>query len=579
MAVTESSVRRHLERVIASAGHAGVGWWVLNRVGLRQKAGQTDVDVLIGIPGLGLLVLEVKGWTEFKIESGKWSYRSTETDGNNRRVKKWVPLPRNPFEQSERTQHLLVDALKEYARTHSMNSGPLPKCESAVLFGSLSAKELADQLPKSHEDFALSRDDVGLGLSDISEADAKKILDRLRRLFQVSARQLERETDNGASRLLEVRQVLEPSCHVVGMSALLSEAKEALNHNAELAMSVRAESIERDRVYVEGPAGTGKTVLGLQLAARMAHRTDMTALYVCFSNLLAQQIREVKAIEDSDIMVATPESLAEYVGLSDLLGTLVAEEERLSEGGDELRLLLGDRPSRTGKSLRAYLGSEIFWLNVLEKATEQGLQFSAVIVDEAQDMFEPAFQSLEELVAEGGTFMVLCDPRQTTRRERAGKKWEIPKSVADGAHIVLETNLRNPADVISAVEEHCGVTYQRLARNMPNGVVRWRTYKKETFISTVTDEIEELSRMHVGTVVLHSSLDDKQRASLQAAGVDSSDIDSHKGLEWDSVVLIVGNERNPLDPNHEEVYVGMTRSRVHMTVIHHVTDAFFERGA
>ena len=573
MTVSESSVKRRLERIFEGAGQAGTGWWALSCVHVRHQGGQTDVDVLVGVPGLGLLVLEVKGWKQFKIESGgKWSYLS----GDPRNPKsEWVELSRNPFDQVERTQFLLIEALRGYVRTGALRAGSLPRCESAVLFGGFSESELNGKIPANYEKFALSRDDLLMSEEQPDEASCRSVLDRLKRLFQNSANQHQRITDNGSSRLGEIGNVLEPTCHIVGMSSLLSESKEALNHNAELAMSVRAESLDRNRVYVEGKAGTGKTVLGLQIALQETTRSDLPALYVCYSPRLAEQIREVNTVQDAGILVFTPELLAEHLGLRDMVEFLATEEIRLQQDEAELLSLVGGAGAGDAHPLRAYLGSAEFWTRLFEAAADQGRLFCAVVVDEAQDLFEPAFETLEQLVSDGGKFVILCDPRQTTRRERAGKKWEVPVSVSSGTMISLETNLRNPTEVISAVERHCRVEYKRLSRNVPDGLVRWKTYKKDTFLSVVAEELEELGKLHVGTVVMHSSLSEAQLSELRRGGIESSDVDSNKGLEWDSVVLIVGMERNPLDPNPEEVYVGMTRARVHMTVVHHVTDLLF----
>ena len=133
MCGSEISARQAIEKVIEVAGRDANGWWVLNTIPLREDR-NSDADVVVGIPGAGLLILEVKGWTSFSVDdAGRWSrpgpggVRTDAKDG--------------PFEQARRQEYLLKQLIERCMREQALATGAIPRVGSGVVFGNLTSQK------------------------------------------------------------------------------------------------------------------------------------------------------------------------------------------------------------------------------------------------------------------------------------------------------------------------------------------------------------------------------------------------------------------------------------------------------
>lgn len=566
---TEIEARRAIEEAIRIAGEKGLGWWVLNTIPLREKS-NSDADVIVGIPNLGILILEVKGWVEFQVDdTGKWSRQGR--DGT------LVDAKDGPFVQAQRQEYLLKDRLERFRIDQKLESGPLPRIGSGVLFGNLTRKEVDASEWSNDLQFTIFGNEISLPQQPTVE-DAVKILNILQAVLRANAIP-DRSTDNRSERLKSVYRILAPTRRVKGLAAFVLDAHDTLDQLAETAMSSKAEVIGERILYVEGAAGTGKTVLALQLGLQRSRSSGRPSLYLCFSNNLSAEIRMIGGHDRDQLWVCTPEELLERVAGSTALEPFFSREAEAVEASRQVAELTGQDWQTNAEQPRSYLGSNTFWDTVVSSLANAGSEFAAILVDEAQDLWEPAFSYLSALASNESLFAVFVDPNQTTRRERAGLTWVRPESTIAGHSLQLKRNFRNGDRIIDAVEERFGIKYDRPPMGSAPAEVNLIPYSNADPMVVVVIRVESALRTAgLDPVVLTTGISAEDMNDFAAAGLQIHSVDSFKGLERKTVILVLGRQRSPIDPNDEDLYVGMTRASVLLTIIHHSSQAPLDLG-
>jgi hypothetical protein len=330
-----------------------VGW-----VGRGQYEGQQgQCDFLVLHPDLGALVIEVKGGTLRRDADGAWT--STGRDGDHQID--------DPFAQANRSKF----ALREYLRCSARLSASEACWGHAVWFSDSRAP--SDCGPGAHSA-------ITLDYASSNDLDA-----RIRRAFAYWSRGSDRHI--GAD----------------GVGQIVSTLGRPLTLRAPLAAVIADEAIEERRlteeqyryltfvdrqvrVVISGPAGSGKTMLGLEQCRRFAE-AGMRTLYVCFNRRLADWMRRQTAAFEG-VTANT------FHGLIDDLA---------AEAGIPLPPR-GDRDAEYFENRSPNLLFEI--------ASESGPRFDALIVDEAQDFHDWWLTALEPLLVSGHREMILLDSNQ-----------------------------------------------------------------------------------------------------------------------------------------------------------------------
>jgi len=555
MCGTEVSARRALERVFELAGESASGWWVLNTTAVHVPNGNTDLDLLVGIPNTGLLIVEVKGWTAFDVnDEGKWSFE--------RRPGKFESAGTGPYAQAERCEYLLLDLLDLLRGSKDLPMGDLPKIGSAVLFGRLHSSTTA--LPVLNRQRTLFRDTFCP--SDMTEQQALKILSRLRAKLQEQFSP-NRRTDNGVARLHNVYDCLRPLCSVrCGLAAFADESQIRIDALTEVAFEERASMYSGTRLYVEGAAGTGKTVLALKLAVERARLSGRPAIYVCYSTLLAQEVRQTPWIQQENVIIGTPEDLLESVGRSDLVEAAVDNETQALFAAQNAAALLG-LPVPVGRP-RAYLDDPVFVEGLVRAMADAEIDSAAVVIDESQDFSDSMIEGLSTLAGPNDLVGVFVDPRQTTRRERALQAWKRPLCVDGGDVFTLTRNYRNGDRIIDVVESEFNIGYERPPRGASPAEVRIERYRSAKELpELVNGVVRSLKEDGLDPTVIVTGVQAAELTALVELGTNPQDVDAFKGLERRCVVLVQGAASNPLDPNREDVYVGLTRATTVLFVV------------
>ncbi len=490
-----------------------------------------EADFLVVHRTLGLLNLECKGRGVGRGEDGIWR-RGSER------------MSEDPFEQAQQTMHGLAKALERRVGLSVPGwSGPLPfRFGFAVIFPRTVRREL--NLPLDVPEH------VAFDASHLSSLGAH-VEDAMKRWKAARGAPKPLAPDQFGAFL---KRGLHRELHFVeGLGARLHATEQTfVQLTQEQSMALEG-ALGNRRLAVAGGAGTGKTVLGVELARRLAENGD-DVLVVCFNKFLGRFLRSLAQAEPArggSIDALHFHSLV-YRAFSGL--------ERSMDVPDDAD------------------AARSWWENdaplVLLEAAQQGVvgPFDAVIVDEGQD-FAPAWLDvLEELLRDpqDSRFVLFHDESQDLF-ERTG---------AMPFHYRLAYNLRNTRRIADAVQKLGSVAMRPHPRSPEGEPI---AVHSETKPSKVRREVEALVERLVEregvrperiAILSHRT---RKNTSLQGiselAGVPLADdplnregrllhttIRAFKGLESDVLLLI------DVDPEHERCtvhdrYVAASRAR------------------
>lgn len=317
------------------------------------------------------------------------------------------------------------------------------------------------------------------------------------------------------------------------------------------------------RVVTRGGAGTGKTLIAVEEARRLAGE-GQRVLYACFSRNLARYIARVVA-DAPAITVRT---------LHSLMKEIVDNAGRNSELPDVDE-------------------SDLFGLFLPELALEILLEdpgiarFDAILIDEAQDLLrEPYLDVIDALIngeLKDGTWRCFIDANQnivggiTTialgrLQAAAPVDWPLTVNCRNTQPIALQVALLSSSPMLEV-----------LAPDGPEVELSWytstdaqrsavlETLRKLRHEGFTARQITILSRYRleqsVANTSLGQSLKDISRGGFGSAGdeVAFSTISSFKGLEAEVVLLVDVDDLASAD-GLASVYVGASRARVALYV-------------
>ncbi|MGN0834830.1 MAG: NERD domain-containing protein [Candidatus Spyradosoma sp.] len=175
------------------------------------------------------------------------------------------------------------------------------------------------------------------------------------------------------------------------------------------------------RFRVRGGAGTGKSVIALEKAKRLA-AAGRNVLLLCYNLLLCENFRKSARGCPNVSVRAFSVFARERLGISDAERDAVPPERR--------NAFFEELPRR-----------------LLENLRETPLKFDAVIVDEAQDFSPDMWLAVEEMTKPEGDFVIFYDPNQNIFRDELA----LPSSLAGAPEYVLSRNCRNTRAIFDAV--------------------------------------------------------------------------------------------------------------------------------
>jgi len=339
-------------------------WW-----GLSNSGGEVDgeADFVLAHPHFGVLFIEVKGGqVTYESSTSKWTSR--DRFGVVHRIK-------DPVQQALKSKHILLKKFQNHVgwptRRVRLGHGVLLTDSDAPQQGLIAGYErelfcFATQFRDGLDQWLLNRldiatnDDIGPGTTGVGAIDATIASPVKLRV------PLHRELDGDTA------------------------AQDLLLTGAQL--QALAFIDDRNRVVIEGGAGTGKTVLACELACRRVN-AGKRVLLCCVNESLVNSLRD-----------------------------------------------------RCGRNTLLNVCSVKQIIDTIQARIEES--FDVVIIDEGQDVHWEDWSQLETLIFEGGELKVFFDSNQAIYRARSDLETKL-----NANFISLSLNLRNTKSIANVTED------------------------------------------------------------------------------------------------------------------------------
>jgi hypothetical protein len=485
-----------------------------------------EIDFLIAHPEYGALVMEVKGG-DIRIENGRWYSGKHEI--------------KDPCAQAERNRRALAEWLE---------SEPQTKDHRFALFPAVA-------LPEARVSTHIRPDctaDIFIDMTHLHDLE-----NRLLAIFRYwRARADVRSATMGGQRAVEALiKLLVPTRQlrprIVEQFALENRKIEELTRQQFKILNVLR---YQKRAAIVGGAGTGKTLLAMEKAARLAE-DGLHVLLVCFNNNLAKWISGKLQHPQIDVMT-----------FHALVGRMVQHAHITAPSGNSFYEQAPDLL--------------VDALNILHAPdADPTLLYDAVIVDEGQDFEDTWWIGLMDVLKDpqNGVFYVFFDDGQRIFTQNT----QIP---IQGVPLYLDENLRNtqhiherlkpysghadmqcigpkgrPVEIIPASDKHS--ERRELQRVLHRLVNEEGVSVKDIIVLTPASEKRSQwqNDTQLGNFVLTWNLDTEMPMAVRVCT-----IHRYKGLE-SAVVILTELSALREEKTNQLLYVGLSRARHHAVVI------------
>jgi len=538
-------------------------WLVLHSFDIRRHVARAEgeADMVIVVPGLGVLCIEVKGCGVVR-EGGLWTYSysppKTSTVG--------------PFRQASQAAH----SIRQYLALKDSSLASLV-FHSAVLFTEV---DFADKSLEWEPWQIIGR----------TEFLRQPISSLVTRVLEAAHSQCHSRKPVPAWYGSQSRPTLRQLEIILRLMRPDFEYTASARNDVELAEAAvrrftdeQFEAIDHlednRRVLFKGPAGTGKTFLAIE-AARRAVRAGRTVALLCFNSLLASWLKhEAESIAQE----AKARSLSFYVG---------------SFSGLMLSIAKIDVPATANQE---FWGVELP-MRAVDAMLADGRDvpsFELLLVDEAQDLLsEPLLDVMELLLSGGlgsGCWAMFGDfERQAIYADKGATLGldRLRNRTADSVSTYrLRINCRNATRIAEAVTITSGMSpgYSRILNTADSTDVepvfyRSPSHQGDLLFATIAKLLKSLAPAEI--VVLSMRADASSCVARQArdqtgwhfasyreepgdgAAIRYSSVHAFKGLEAAAVVL-TDIEAIEDDQAKALLYVGMSRARIRLHVLMH----------
>lgn len=341
------------------------GWVVLHSLGIanHKTLMYGELDFVVIAPKLGVFGIEVKGG-RVRREEGIWYFTNRYGMVSNKK--------RGPFEQANEGIFSVFDSVKKRC---GMNN-----YLSRLLFGT------GVMFP----DIVFEASDMdGEQWQIFDQNDGRNISAFIRRLSKNTKAKWEKLYGPlHAEQLPDMKAVKALSDLLRGDFDKVVSIKTQMDYIEEELISLTEEQLrcldqleDNPRCLIEGPAGTGKTLLALEDVKKSALRGERVALF-CFNAMLGNWLKEYFNKTSEEMRPA-------YVGT--FHSFLYKAAGHIAHDQGELEFSDMQRFYREELPLIAYEVLEI-----------KSVSFDRIVVDEAQDLITDEYLDIMELILKGG---------------------------------------------------------------------------------------------------------------------------------------------------------------------------------
>jgi len=338
--ITESPGERKLFNFLRESSRSQ-NWIVLHSLHIARHVSKTkgEADFVVLIPSVGIVVIEVKSHQEIKVRQGSWFFGREKTHHES------------PFKQGETAMYSI--------RKHLVNQKPI---FSRIPFLNVCWFTEIDFPKTSQMEYQSWQ---VLNIADLDDA-AGSLLASMDAGVRHLVNKLGISSASGfafnAELMEEAVQLLRPDFDfAISEKMFRSERKKELLKFAKDQFIALDIAIDNKVAIIKGAAGTGKSVLAMELARRFQAVNLRVALF-CFNKLLSDEI----ATQLGDISV--------YVSTIDSYALKMARVN--------------------GKNLPINNLEAIQQINYQDLEIPENEKFDVIIIDEAQDVLNQTFKTI-----------------------------------------------------------------------------------------------------------------------------------------------------------------------------------------
>lgn len=311
-------------------------------------------------------------------------------------------------------------------------------------------------------------------------------------------------------------------------------------------------------VLVRGVAGSGKTLMALTIAKEKAEQ-GLNVLFLCYNRALANHLRYRVDRDLENLQVTTYHSLARQI------------IEEFDPGW-----------------WRTHVKEEDFWtlliaIKLLDVPEDALPKYDAIIIDEAQDLRDEWYETIEGMTHEDSSFYVFLDNDQ----DIFGAKTTIPLK-RKMFEFELKTNCRNTVRIIDTLKEYIEGNIQVMEGAVEGAPVQVLEYANDTeqmnLIKNEWLRLVEEEEVRPDQILIMMNATRKEsclanvkkfgRFSIESMGkgrlsrkaVNYASINTFKGLEVPIMFLI--DTDKPKEPSEKVLYTQVSRAtqKVYMLI-------------
>ena len=511
-------------------------WVVFHSLHLEHHVSQLEgeADFVILAPNLGCFVIEVKGGG-VSFSDGEWF----SVDAKNARHK-----IKDPFGQAEKSAHSIMDYLKKQFLD-------FPYFGIGVAFPDVSFKH-SDITFSAEQVFDMKNKNDFVSfiriLSDYYLGKAKAV----RKFFRIpTANEIER-----------IRRILRPNFECIPpLSVRMESNSERCIRLTEQQMSVLDKLEYARSAIIHGAAGTGKTLLAVEMAKRKASVPGKKVALMTYTLYLTDFLkRQVAGFENISVF-----SISDYFEKKSIeYGLASAEEIGLDK-----------------KNFYQYL-LPVHALKIL--ATEP-TEFDTIVIDEGQD-FSAQYLILVSMMLKGhiaqGNYYIFGDFLYQGIYDHSVYQQQFSSYIeamsGTPADIELNVNVRNSLTVQKELDRIAGITTSSIHKDGAADEQIYFLYEDEkdelrqiekTLNKLIINEkisperITILSRHHLGKSIASkiTNFEVKQyQEGEPASGITFSSIRKFKGLENDIIIVADNDDYAEGNTDLHLLYVAMSRA-------------------
>lgn len=487
--------------------------WHQNVRGKYVKWGEADFVVLH--PEKGMLAVEVKSGGIVHDNYNGWSQINT-LDGT-------INYMKDPMEQAAKSKYAFLDLLPATMQCY---------IECIVWFPSIDSRKKLKDLPPAYSiENTLIQENL-----EYPEISLEKAF---------SYYKMQERTCLSQKDVNEIIRLLSPEFDAIpGIPSSIDDDNYMFNRMT-LEQSYLLDYLEEQRsAVIQGGAGTGKTMLALEKAKRLA--TNGKVLFLCYNNLLLEQLRQNHKEENN----------IDFYNLPGLV-------TKLSNG------ICGS----TSESISHYLSN-----------TDMDLwEYKHIIIDEGQDFSEQHLSLLCDFAElTEGSFYVFFDKNQLVQ-QRGNMGWFNKVE----CRLVLTTNCRNTQNIALTSNASIRIDKVKMRKDIPGRKTYFYSDKDymdrehliigvEKIIDSYINEGVKNSQIVILTVkgenssLLHGCAKVgkyKLRQSLNGSGILFTTSRMYKGLESDIVIVIDVDKNNFIyEEDARVLYVATSRARSYLDI-------------